>query len=255
MVGIVESEKDIQVKTGFDQKAFDSINAIRVLNGAQPYQMFPSGSYEFSTMDFVIPKGKSNSNYGTFTYHPNDFDPDIDYLLPISIKSTSAYKVNPTGKTVYYYVNHLQEVPADTGKWTLEFSSEEATGEGPDNGHAADAIDGDISTFWHTQWSGGNYQYPHYIAFLFNEDVYVTQLGIIKRQAKNNGFTKFNILITKDGTTWETYKTDVAFDPTNDSEQIFKLDEPMTLKGVKLVLTEGLSQYAYIAEFHAYTYK
>lgn len=37
--------------------------------------------------------------------------------------------------------------------WTiLSVDSEEATGEGANNGHAIHAIDGVESTFWHTQW-------------------------------------------------------------------------------------------------------
>ncbi|MFD0865476.1 glycoside hydrolase N-terminal domain-containing protein, partial [Tessaracoccus lubricantis] len=43
------------------------------------------------------------------------------------------------------------------------WDSAEVTGEGPTNGFVSAAIDGNPSTFWHTQWSGGSPAYPHYI--------------------------------------------------------------------------------------------
>lgn len=79
------------------------------------------------------------------------------------------------------------------------------------------------------------------------------KIGMVKRLNKSNGFTKFDMLITKDGKTWETYKTRLTFDQTTTSEQFFKLDEPMNLRGVKIVMTEGVSKFAYLAEFKAYT--
>ncbi|MBS1945973.1 MAG: hypothetical protein JST98_12455, partial [Bacteroidetes bacterium] len=39
--------------------------------------------------------------------------------------------------------------------WSIVYvDSQELTGEGANNGHAAQAIDGDSLTFWHTQWQG-----------------------------------------------------------------------------------------------------
>lgn len=42
--------------------------------------------------------------------------------------------------------------------WAVSADSEETAGE---NGAAANAIDGDLNTFWHTQWSAGSSQLPH----------------------------------------------------------------------------------------------
>ncbi|MGC4235693.1 MAG: M60 family metallopeptidase [Niabella sp.] len=48
--------------------------------------------------------------------------------------------------------------------WTIEsFSSQEPTGEGPPNGLASSIIDGNLNTFWHSEWSTGTAEPPHYI--------------------------------------------------------------------------------------------
>lgn len=54
--------------------------------------------------------------------------------------------------------------PYSNTAWAIvSFSSEEKTGEGPPNGLATAIIDGNLNTFWHSQWSGGTGTPPHQI--------------------------------------------------------------------------------------------
>lgn len=246
--------EDIHVKIQFNQKAFDSINAIRVLNGQNIYYKFPDGSYTIDKQEFTIRKGELNSDYGYITYKPNSFDPKKDYLLTYSITDAQGYKINQTGKTTFFVVNQLSESPVSTSKWKATASSEELVGEGTKNGRATSAIDGDITTYWHSQWQGMKPPYPYTLTFDFTEKVFVTKLGLITRQNNLNGFTKFDILITKDGTKWETYKSDLVFNPANIGEQFYPLDQPMDVRGVQLILKEGKNTVSFLAEFKVYTF-
>ncbi|MEG1580929.1 MAG: DUF3472 domain-containing protein [Bacteroidaceae bacterium] len=55
----------------------------------------------------------------------------------------------------------LQASTYDKKGWKmLSFSSQEASGEGT-NGRAAQIIDGDDATYWHSQWTGGGASFPH----------------------------------------------------------------------------------------------
>ena len=47
-------------------------------------------------------------------------------------------------------------------KWTIKDFSTEEPNEGAPNGLASAAIDNQLNTFWHTQWSGGSPGYPHH---------------------------------------------------------------------------------------------
>ncbi len=44
----------------------------------------------------------------------------------------------------------------------VNFSSQELSGEGT-NGHAAQIIDGNENTYWHSKWQGGRAEYPHWL--------------------------------------------------------------------------------------------
>ena len=50
------------------------------------------------------------------------------------------------------------------------WNSLEPTGEGPPNGWASAAIDGNEGTFWHTRWSGTVTPFPHYIIVDLGEE-------------------------------------------------------------------------------------
>lgn len=70
------------------------------------------------------------------------------------------------------------------------FDSEETTGEGANNGRAHDAVDGDSSTFWHTQWNGISPPHPHYIQIDMGAAVEIKGLNYQPRQ---NGPTNGSI--------------------------------------------------------------
>src|SRR3546814_20514323 len=81
------------------------------------------------------------------------------YLLPLSIQSS--FKINEAIQTTYYLITAEPDIADypdyDRSAWTIvDFSSEEANGEGPNNGRAVLVLDGDNQTFWHSQWQGAS---------------------------------------------------------------------------------------------------
>ncbi|MDN5797962.1 MAG: beta-N-acetylglucosaminidase domain-containing protein, partial [Intrasporangium sp.] len=78
--------------------------------------------------------------------------------------------------------------------------SEETTGEDAPVGNA---IDGDTSTFWHTQWSGGSPPPPHQITMDLGATRSVCAVRYLPRQDSANGQIKdYEVYASADGTTW-----------------------------------------------------
>lgn len=90
----------------------------------------------------------------------------------------------------------------------VSFSSQETSGEGANNGRALNAIDGDISTFWHSRWSSNPAPMPHELVFNLGDKYNVNSVGWLHRQNNNNGNTKTaEIYLSEDGTNWGTAST------------------------------------------------
>lgn len=65
--------------------------------------------------------------------------------------------------------------------WTIMASSHEVTKE---NCPVANVLDGDISTFWHSEWGSGTYTFPHYIQVDLKRKVRINRIGLQHRQNK-----------------------------------------------------------------------
>lgn len=88
--------------------------------------------------------------------------------------------------------------------WSVAyFDSEEATGEGVNNGHAIHCIDGNLTTFWHTQWQGTQPPFPHEIQINLGAVYPVNGFDIVTRATNSSGRIKDFIFSTSvDGVNW-----------------------------------------------------
>jgi galactose oxidase len=78
------------------------------------------------------------------------------------------------------------------------------------NNSAVKAMDTDISTFWHTQWSGANIPgYPHYFTVDMMTNMPVKALEYTPRQdgSLNGNIGQHRIEVSSDNTTWTTVAT------------------------------------------------
>ena len=89
----------------------------------------------------------------------------------------------------------------DRSGWTVSTSSEELAGE---NGAAANAIDGNAATIWHTQWSAaGSPQHPHHFVIDLGEELEIGGINYLPRAGAGNGTVKaFEVYMSDDGVNW-----------------------------------------------------
>ncbi|MCJ1231856.1 hypothetical protein MMC12_008535 [Toensbergia leucococca] len=72
------------------------------------------------------------------------------------------------------------------------------------NNAPANAIDGNTSTFWHTEWTPVNVPLPHNITFDMLQTYYVDSLSYLPRQdgVSNGNIGEHQIVLSTDGVTW-----------------------------------------------------
>lgn len=119
-----------------------------------------------------IPVGESAEV--TFTVEPESYLGDADFIFTVSMGDESF-----TARTEVKAV-----CGATTSPSVVRASSEEKTGEGAGSGVKEAAVDGNPSTYWHTQWQGGTPNFPHYIDLQVGDNavdlcgfVYTPRLG------------------------------------------------------------------------------
>lgn len=152
---------------------------------------------------------------------------------------------SPVDKFPTYYVGDgsLDDIfpeylKLDRGTWKIDdFSSEEPTGEGA-NGRAAQIIDNDPSTFWHSEWQATTAQLPHSITIDMNTVKDVKCVTIAKRQG-NTDLKAAHIEISTDNRSWEIAGK-VEFEKTADpNAKTIVLGEIKKARYMKLVITES----------------
>ncbi|MGQ8336968.1 DUF4998 domain-containing protein [Sunxiuqinia sp. A32] len=140
----------------------------------------------------------------------------------------------------------------DKSGWIITGFSTEEPAEGAPNGLATAAIDGDINTFWHSQWNGGNPGYPHWFSVDMGEEVEISAIEVFRRQGNGGGQTKHQFLYSTNGTDWVDYGTFDMNKDTNDGQRFSNESNP-TARYIKYVALEGGNFYAFLGELNVYT--
>jgi galactose oxidase len=74
-----------------------------------------------------------------------------------------------------------------------------------ENGVAANVLDGDLATFWHSKWSNGADPLPHTLTVDMKTPVTVGGVKYLPRAGNANGrIGQYRIEVSTDGTTWGT---------------------------------------------------
>ncbi|GEM_PF-4480859 len=103
--------------------------------------------------------------------------------------------------------------------WSLHYvDSEETTG---DNNAATKAFDGNINTFWHTEWSTGNDPMPHEIQIDLGATYTIAGLRYLPRQdgGANGRISDFEIYVSTDGNSWGTSLVSDTWTYSDNSEK------------------------------------
>jgi hypothetical protein len=67
----------------------------------------------------------------------------------------------------------------------------------------SNAIDGNPSTIWHTEWESSAPQYPHHITIELQEQIEIKGLAYLPRQNMSNGWiAEYEVYVSTDGKNW-----------------------------------------------------
>ncbi len=143
-------------------------------------------------------------------------------------------------------------VKIDKSGWSvIDFSSEEAGGEGDTNGYVAAAIDDDISTFWHTAWSTGSPDYPHHFTVDMGKEITIASFECFRRQGNGTGHTKQKFEVSTDNATWTDLGTFDFDNQTNDG-QITAIPSNPKVRYFRYTATEGPNNFTHLGEINVF---
>ena len=185
-----------------DEEAYNAYNDDT--SNATKYALMPQEYYEIPDPQVTLLSGRMDTTI-VVRFFPSKFDISATgYLLPVTIQSTGSQAVHAEMRTVYFHIEKDPFPPYGTSGWTVTgFSSEEATGEGPNNGRVVHLIDNNPSTFWHSQWQGGVPGPPHWFSFDMGEAKPLHGIMLLARQCGcSNRPKNVTISISEDNVTW-----------------------------------------------------
>ena len=151
----------------------------------------------------------------------------------------------------------------DFTQWTiLSKSTEEPTGEGANNGQAIRIIDGDINTFWHTQWAAATATLPHSITFSLKSNEIIKGFYLVPRvNSAGQRPKKIEIQVSLDNSNYTTLTEDdlmegYSFSMANTADRKeFRLKQSREIRFVRIYFREnnysGSSHHA-VSEFGAF---
>ncbi len=255
--GYLNAPENVQVSFSIDYSKWDSINTARLNAGLAAYEKIPDNIFSFDNTSSVIRKGASISDNTGFSIKAKEIEEGHNYMVPISISEVSGgFPVNRALSTTYFVVNVTPPVYPEldrTGWSVYDVDSEESSGEGPDNGRAIFALDGKLTTFWHTQWDGGEPPLPHHISIDMKAAKTLSGLYLTARQNAPNGAPKTVVIdVSTDGTTWQnagTYQLAV----TNAKQPVF-FSQTFSVRyfRVTVTATNGNTNITFFAEISAF---
>ncbi|MBS0030338.1 discoidin domain-containing protein [Chitinophaga sp. 22321] len=169
---------------------------------------------------------------------------------PVVVSATVADISQIRSAPVTATITPQVEVRLSRTGWSVAgFSDQEAGGEGPVNGYATAAIDGNTGTFWHTAWNESQPPYPHWIAINIGQAATISRFGLVNRQNNSGGQTEIQLMGSMDKTNWTDLGT-FPFQQKN-PEQFFSVS-PQKWQYLKVVLTKGPNFFGFLAEINLY---
>ncbi len=203
--------KDINIAIGVDSSLVAAYNG-DVTHQAdttnEPFALMPSPYYSLVDTTGTIAAGQNQVNFKV-VFYPSRFDiTQTGYLLPVSIVNASGGSLSQDMKTVYFHIYKDPFPPFNRASWSvLDEDCQELVGEGAGNGAGINCIDGNSSTYWHTQWDvSAPPTFPHWIKIDMGETQTLHGFSFLPRQNGGNKADQFKdivIMASDDGTNWQ----------------------------------------------------
>ncbi len=180
----------------------------------------------------------------------NDYASDLQYRT-LFLPEPSAID---TFYTNYTPIKVVVEEKLSHEGWTITGFDTEEPAEGAPNGLASAAIDGNLGTFWHSQWAGANPGYPHWFSVDLGKEVTISSFEVYRRQGDGRGQTRHQFLYSTNGTDWNLFGT-FSMDPYIDEGQKYSSAELPKARYIKYVALEGQGFFAFLSELDVYIAK
>lgn len=136
-----------------------------------------------------------------------------------------------------------------SGWEVVSYSSQQQSGE--TGGHAEHAIDDNLDTYWHTEYSPNQPGYPHWMIINLNETVTIKKVAVARRSGNDKIATKMRIEVSSDGENWTT-AGEFAPNTGINSLQLFTLANELTGSYVRVTGLTGAAHYMCLAEINLF---
>lgn len=182
-------------------------------------------------------------SHGTYSYDPAEASMEILLTArPVAQYVKYVAVEGPSNFTALAEIELYGQEQVSNEQWEVTDQNSFA------GGYEADkAIDGDINTIWHTDWSGGAPGYPHYFVVDMKQTVAIGAFVCVIRQGFDNGATLVRLETSMDGTNWVENES-FALNPTNNAPQGFVLSKSPEARYFKFVALEGAANFTHLAE-------
>lgn len=135
---------------------------------------------------------------GEFTGHAPISAATVDG--PVEVTATQGERTVSITVEVDSEVEPLPNLIDQSRLSVADVDSEETVGE---DAPAGKTLDGDPSTFWHTEWYAAQPDFPHHITIDLGGEYEVTGMSYLRRQDQINSAIKgYRIYVSTDGETW-----------------------------------------------------
>lgn len=162
-----------------------------------------------------------------------EVDPGTNSITLSNVNATDVITLKTTlqsGEEAVEYIAPIQSYPVselnvklNMTDWSvIDFSSEQAN-----EGSAICAIDDQLGTFWHTQYSPSQPGYPHYITVDMKQEQTINAIALARRQGNNNIASSFLLEVSLDNNNWVSAGK-FSVDNLIDGLQIVRLESTVT---------------------------
>lgn len=172
------------------------------------YEALPEAAFSLTT-EIQMKAGKPKSEPAAVTLRAKgNIEPFKEYLLPVSIVSVEGAQADHCCQTIYFIFRGSMDASnmelLDRKGWVaLSASSEEPKeGEWGHSGLKEGCLDGDMNTFWATDWSNQHPQPPHWIVIDMKQSVHIQGFACQARDEGYDGPKELTLEVSDDNVTW-----------------------------------------------------
>jgi hypothetical protein len=184
LIGLENNRWDVDLELMIDETYIEEYNA-RESTG---YTLLPESMYSLETAKTIL--AGANSAEFKLSIAKEDVTESGYYMLPIRLKSSSQFTIDQTSLFVVY-IDILSGQRLDRTGWTAPVSlcntyepaEAGATNQLLPRGYPEAVLDGDLASYWHSQWKPEKKVPPVYFVIDMQDEYIIEQVEMIQRQS------------------------------------------------------------------------